>query len=193
MKIAFGTDQGVAPHGENAKEFGYLVEAGMPALVAIRAATLDAATVLDATDRLEFPKETASASTVEFGIAPQLAALEALINPSVDELMALDDANSAGTLEIIPPEAPLVLFVWGKNRVQAVKVVSLSITEEAFDTTLSPTQAKVSLDLQVMSTDDLGFAHRGGGIFMSHLKKRELMARAAGPATLSSIGLTRLP
>lgn len=46
VKIAFGTDQGVAPHGENAKEFEYMVEAGMPPLAAIRAATLNGATVM---------------------------------------------------------------------------------------------------------------------------------------------------
>ena len=47
VKIAFGTDAGVFPHGENAKEFAYMVEAGMPALEAIRSATLSAATLLD--------------------------------------------------------------------------------------------------------------------------------------------------
>lgn len=52
VKIAFGTDQGVAPHGENAKEFGYMVEAGMPPLEAIRAATLYGATVMGWEDRL---------------------------------------------------------------------------------------------------------------------------------------------
>ncbi len=46
VKIAFGTDQGVAPHGENAREFEYMVEAGMPPLEAIRAATLNGATVM---------------------------------------------------------------------------------------------------------------------------------------------------
>lgn len=46
VKIAFGTDQGVAPHGHNAREFAYMVEAGMPALEAIRAATLHGATVM---------------------------------------------------------------------------------------------------------------------------------------------------
>ena len=40
VKIAFGTDAGVFKHGENAKEFGYMVEAGMPALQAIQAATI---------------------------------------------------------------------------------------------------------------------------------------------------------
>ena len=46
VNIAFGTDQGVAPHGDNAREFEYMVEAGMPPLETIRAATLYGATVL---------------------------------------------------------------------------------------------------------------------------------------------------
>lgn len=46
VNIAFGTDQGVAPHGENAKEFEYMVEAGMPPLEALRAATLYGARVM---------------------------------------------------------------------------------------------------------------------------------------------------
>ncbi|HEX4871507.1 MAG TPA: amidohydrolase family protein [Nevskiaceae bacterium] len=46
VKIAFGTDAGVFPHGENAREFVYMVEAGMPPLEALRAATLHAAEAL---------------------------------------------------------------------------------------------------------------------------------------------------
>ncbi len=46
VKIAFGTDAGVYPHGENAKEFGYMVEAGMPEMKAIQSATITNATVL---------------------------------------------------------------------------------------------------------------------------------------------------
>ena len=46
VRIAFGTDAGVYPHGDNAKEFAYLVEAGMPAMAAIRAATVNAARLL---------------------------------------------------------------------------------------------------------------------------------------------------
>ena len=52
VKIAFGTDQGVAPHGTNAREFEYMVEGGMPPLEALRAATLYAATVMGWEDRL---------------------------------------------------------------------------------------------------------------------------------------------
>ena len=50
VKIGFGTDQGVAPHGENAKEFGYMVEAGMPAAEALQSATYRAAEVLGESD-----------------------------------------------------------------------------------------------------------------------------------------------
>lgn len=52
VKIAFGTDSGVSPHGANAKEFGFMVEAGMPPLEAIRAATLTNATILGMSDRI---------------------------------------------------------------------------------------------------------------------------------------------
>lgn len=46
VKIAFGTDAGVGPHGSNAKEFGYMVEAGMPAMATLQSATINAARLL---------------------------------------------------------------------------------------------------------------------------------------------------
>jgi imidazolonepropionase-like amidohydrolase len=52
VKIAFGTDTGVSPHGQNAKEFVYMVEAGMPNMEAIRSATINAAVLLDQADTL---------------------------------------------------------------------------------------------------------------------------------------------
>jgi imidazolonepropionase-like amidohydrolase len=52
VKIAFGTDAGVFPHGENGKEFGYMVEAGMPAMETIKSATIVAATVLGMSDKV---------------------------------------------------------------------------------------------------------------------------------------------
>jgi len=47
VPIAFGTDAGVFPHGENAKEFGYMVEAGMPEMETIQSATITNAKVLE--------------------------------------------------------------------------------------------------------------------------------------------------
>jgi imidazolonepropionase-like amidohydrolase len=46
VKIAFGTDAGVYPHGENAHEFELMVQAGMPPLYAIQAATVHASELL---------------------------------------------------------------------------------------------------------------------------------------------------
>ncbi|ELR69433.1 Xaa-Pro dipeptidase family enzyme [Fulvivirga imtechensis AK7] len=52
VKIAFGTDAGVFPHGQNGKEFGYMVEAGMSPMEAIRSATIVTAQMLKADDVL---------------------------------------------------------------------------------------------------------------------------------------------
>jgi imidazolonepropionase-like amidohydrolase len=50
VTIAFGTDMGVGPHGQNAREFGHMVETGMPSREAIKAATVNAAKLLDLSD-----------------------------------------------------------------------------------------------------------------------------------------------
>lgn len=134
---------------------------------------------IDASDQLEFPSQNPNAA--RFGIGPQLAVLESLINPSVDELLSVAAKTANGTLEILPPEAPLVLFQWGQSRVAPVRVTEFSVTEEAFDPALNPIRAKVSLGLRVLSTDDLGFTHKGGTMFISYLRGREaLAARAKG-------------
>ena len=146
---------------------------------------------IDATDALEHPEQ--NANTVQFGIAPQLAVLEGLVNPSTAELLALKAQSQSGTLEILPPEAPLVLFIWSASRVVPVRVTEFSVTEEAFDAALNPIRAKVSLGLRVMTTDDLGFDHRGGSIFINHLRTRETLAGKTGAASLQSLGLTNLP
>lgn len=52
VPIAFGTDAGVFPHGENAKEFIFMVEAGMPAIKAIQSATIVNAELLDMKGKL---------------------------------------------------------------------------------------------------------------------------------------------
>jgi imidazolonepropionase-like amidohydrolase len=46
VPIAFGTDTGVSAHGDNWKEFGYMIEAGMPPMAAIQSATVAAADLL---------------------------------------------------------------------------------------------------------------------------------------------------
>ena len=60
-----------------------------------------------------------------------------------------------------------------------VRVTEFSVTEEAFDPALNPIRAKVSLGLRVLSTDDLGFRHKGGTMFISYLRGREALAAKA--------------
>lgn len=50
--IAFGTDAGVFKHGNNGKEFGFMVEAGMPAIEAIQSATITNAMLLKMSDEI---------------------------------------------------------------------------------------------------------------------------------------------
>jgi imidazolonepropionase-like amidohydrolase len=52
VKIAFGTDAGVFGHGKNYKEFEYMVEAGMPPMESIKAATVAAAELLGISDKV---------------------------------------------------------------------------------------------------------------------------------------------
>ena len=146
---------------------------------------------LDATDQLEFPDQNAAA--VEVGLLPQLAALEIIVYPQSSVLQANDALVAAGTLEIAPMEAPLVLFVWSSRRIVPVRITDFSITEEAFDPSLNPIRAKVSLGLRVLSIDDLGFQHKGGSLFMNYLRAKEQLATRVPGATLASLGVQQLP
>jgi hypothetical protein len=146
---------------------------------------------LDATDQLEFPRQ--FPVTAQLGLQPQLAQLEMLVNPPVDTLLADDNMANAGTLEIIPLEQPLTLFVWSRSRVVPVRLTDFSITEEAFDPNLNPIRAKVSLGLRVLNVDDLGFSHPGGHIFMSYLTNKEQLAKRATSVAISVLGLGGLP
>ena len=148
---------------------------------------------LDATDQLEFPLLPENQSFVQFGLQPQLAQLEMLINPTVETLIADDGMANAGTLEIIPLEQPLTLFVWSKSRVVPVRLTEFSITEEAFDTQLNPIRAKVSLGMRVLTVDDLGFQHPGGHFFMAYLSNKESLASQAKSVALNVLGLGGLP
>lgn len=142
---------------------------------------------IDAADQLEFPDR--HRAVVENGIQPQLAMLESLVHPTSSQLLERNRMALSGTLEIAPMEAPLILFVWSKHRVVPVRITEFSITEEAFDPVLNPLRAKVSFGLRVLSVDDLGFAHRGGSLFMSYLQTKERLADKAQAGSFSTLGI----
>jgi len=145
---------------------------------------------IDGTERLGDPD--ANPDVVALGIHPELAALEALVQPRADDLQTNDALAGSGVLEVLPLEAPLTLFVWSRQRIVPVRVTDLSITEEAFDVALNPIRAKVSLGLRVLSVDDLGFGHRGGTLFMAYLRNKEGLALRATAVQLSTLGVEGL-
>lgn len=142
---------------------------------------------IDATDQLA---ETQPASSVlQYGIQPQLAALETLIYPGSAQLLANNQQSLMGTLEIAPMQAPLAIFVWSQVRVLPVRLTDFSVTEEAFDTSLNPIRAKVSLGMRVLTVDDLGYEHKGGSLFMTYLQRKEQLVSLSGGGSLSALGL----
>jgi hypothetical protein len=141
---------------------------------------------IDATDQLEVADVTA----VQVGLQAQLAALEVLVYPTSAQLTANNGLAQSGTLEIIPMESPLLLFVWSAQRVVPARITDFSITEEAFDPALNPIRAKVSLGLRVLNVDDLGFTHKGGSLFMTYLQNKEQLARRSAGGTLGALGIT---
>ncbi len=139
---------------------------------------------IDATDQLE--KANPLAATM--GIYPTLAALEMLLYPKSIAVIANSLLSLIGTIEVLPVEAPMTLFVWGTQRVLPVRITSFSITEEAYDTSLNPIRAKVNLSLTVLSYNDLGLTSPGRAIFLAHHIVKEVMATTNVFNSVQNIG-----
>jgi hypothetical protein len=144
---------------------------------------------IDATDQLE----TGDALTVANGLHPRLAALETIIYPTSAHLLANNTAASGGSLEIIPEQGPLTLFVFGQQRIVPVRISELSITEESFDPALNPIRAKVSLGMRVLTIDDMGFDGKGGGLFMTYLQAKERLSTRATAGSFAALGINGIP
>lgn len=139
---------------------------------------------IDATDQLEQANPLAIAS----GIYPTLAALEIMLYPKSAVVLINSALSLAGTIEVIPAEAPMTLFVWGPQRVLPVRVTSFSITEEAHDQFLNPIRAKVELSLAVLSYQDLPLLSAGRVMFLAHHIVKEVMAATNLFSNLQNVG-----
>ena len=139
---------------------------------------------VDAADQLEETNPLAVTS----GVYPALSALEMLLYPGSQTVIANAILAAAGRIEIIPPEAPLTLFIWGTRRVVPVRLTGFSVTEEAYDTALNPIRAKVDLSLLVLSYADLQKGHPGYNLFLAHQVAKEIMARTNVIASAQNIG-----
>ena len=127
------------------------------------------------------------------GIAPDLSALEGIVYPTTAQLADADRDSRRGTLEIIPMESPLALFVWSKSRVVPVRITEFSVTEEMFDSELNPTSAKVSLTLRVLSVDDVTYSSSAGSIYLAYHQQKERLAQSAAGGTLAALGISGVP
>jgi hypothetical protein len=127
---------------------------------------------VDAADQLEQGNPQAVAT----GIYPALSALEMLLYPKSTTVIANIALAQVGNIEIIPPEGPTTLFVWGPQRVLPVRLTSFSITEEAYDPMLNPIRASLDLSLDVLSYDDFKVTQIGHGLFLAHQIAKEILA-----------------
>ncbi|MFB6608719.1 hypothetical protein ACFCVO_00215 [Agromyces sp. NPDC056379] len=177
----------LAPRGATA-ESGDRLEALR--LTGPPAETLKIEIALDATDRLEHPD--LNPLTVSEGIAADLAELETMITPAVADIEASEALARVGTLEILPLPSPLLILVLGANRTIPVRITEFSITEEAFDTRLNPTLARVSLGLRALTTEDLPFGSKGAALFLVAARRRERQS-ARRSIDLQAFGLKGAP
>jgi hypothetical protein len=128
---------------------------------------------LDASDALEAPESHPVAFVS--GVADRISAMEMLLYPLGDSLLGgllgsvnvsvsvsvgsggLSASASASVARTVRrPEVPVVLFVWGPGRILPVRLSSMTVEEQAYNTLLYPIRAKVSLSLKVMTKEDLG-------------------------------------
>ncbi len=127
---------------------------------------------LDAADQLEKGNDVATS----MGIYPQLSALEMLLYPKSAAVIANTALLLAGTIEVIQPEAPLTLFVWGVKRVLPVRITGFTINEIQYDPNLNPTVASLNLTMSVLSYNDFPVTHPGYYVFLTHQVVKETMA-----------------
>ncbi len=123
------------------------------------------------------------------GIHPQLAALELLGSPTMDEIRKSVTTLDNGSIEIQPSEVPLTVFVYGPNRVAPVTVDSVTVTEELHDPSLNPIRAKVSMKLSVISYSTTPKGTKGFETYMNYQARKEKMAGTVG--VRSSSGTVR--
>jgi hypothetical protein len=105
---------------------------------------------LDATDDLN----DGEALPQQFGLGPQLAALELMIYPKTEQFFGFPVGNLVGGEDQFgaaqAKAIPILLFVWGRKRVMPVVMTSLQITEQEYFPSLDPKRATAAVQLKVL-------------------------------------------
>jgi len=106
--------------------------------------------------RLDFADRDQAASGIgdEFGIAPEIAAVEDLLHPVETDVQAAAAAPGGTAPVQTARQRPTVLFVWGKSRVLPVRIASLKIEESVYNDHLYPVRAEIEASLEVLGESD---------------------------------------
>lgn len=116
---------------------------------------------LDATDKLN----DGDGLTEQFGIAPQLATLEAMMLPKGQSLLggAVSALLGASASKFLCLESvqdpPVILWIWGRKKILPVNFLNMSIREDEFSTDLNPRRAVVTVQLEVIEGPNAPFLY----------------------------------
>jgi hypothetical protein len=135
---------------------------------------------LDATDELEAGDPIAA----EFGVLPTLSALELMVLPRSESffggLLGLSADLGFGDRS----STPVVIFVWGRQRVQAVRITDLDVQEVEYNPNLSPSRVVASVSLQVIG---------GENAFNRFTQAQQELLAGVGARTAGALARTVLP
>jgi hypothetical protein len=145
--------------------------------------TIDVDVIVDAIDQLANPRDTSTG-----GIHPQLAALELLGAPTVEDIR---NSAAKNTIEILPWLVPTTVFVYGVNRIVPVRVESVKVTEELHDPDLNPIRANVSLSMRVVTCSTTLPKTKAYEAWMTYQQHKERLARPALQSATAARGNPR--
>lgn len=143
----------------------------------------------DATDNDPQFVSAPSLQTQDVGLLSTLAALEALITPTTNQLGNVDALFIAGQIEVAPMQAPLTLLVWGPKRIVPVLLTSLTLTEEAFGPQLQPIRAKVSLEMKTLTSSDFPAGSPGEARYIAYRTYSQAWAAQVTTQNASPLGI----
>ena len=104
-------------------------------------------------DSLDIESSSQHQSLSDLGLHPALAMLELMTQPQM-----------VGKQTFLP----IIIFKWGAKRSIAVRIVSMSVEEKAFDISLNPTSASVSLSLRVLDATEINSNPGARNVYSSH-------------------------
>lgn len=198
-----------APAGQGSSGGDPLAVAGLPG------ETFSFTLAFDAGDMIADGNAVTAGLASLSGVYPRLAALEMLQYPSgafsggllgtVSSALGAAVSNvtgsaSGGASTTVPQsDVPVVLFVWGPQRIVPVRITSLSITEKLYDSLLNPSHAEAQLGLRVLTPDEINavqgtmkFIAQAAYVYSQGLRQVQAAANL-GDAAASIIGMLPNP